>query len=93
MGSVNSHDLNSITELPFFNEPATNLKAGIQSATSEFYGPAHRLNAKRVMIVFASSFNPQGQDAPQQVADIFKESGGILIVYSETESGHHQTYI
>ena len=68
--------------LPFNNEEVTNLEAGIQAAAAELSGPAHRPNAKKIIMVFATTFNPEGANPPQDAANDFTSNGGILIVYS-----------
>ena len=85
MGSVNNDDLENIESLPFNNETITNLEAGIQVAAAELIGPAHRQNAKKVIIVFATTFNPQGSHPPQEAAQTFIADGGILMVYSKSK--------
>ena len=82
LGSVNNDDLDNIFSLPYNAESHTNLEAAIQLAVSQFNGPSHRSNARKVIVVMASTYNPGGVTAPQQAAEGFKEDGGVLIVYS-----------
>ena len=82
MGSINSDDIYNMFTLPFNNEEITNLEAGIQAATAELSGPAHRPNAKKVMMVMATTFDPLGTNPPQDAANNFTSDGGIIIVYS-----------
>lgn len=83
LGSVNNDDIDRLFDLPFNNDPMTNLEAGLQAAIAEFNGPNHRINAREVIIVMAAAFNPIGTNAPSKTASTFKEDGGVLMVFSE----------
>ena len=85
LGSVNNTELDNIISLPSTNQEVTNLEAGILAASAELKGPAHRPNARRVMIVFATTFNPEGSHPPQEAARTFTSDGGILMVYSKSK--------
>ena len=80
--------ISNLFGLPFNNDPMTNLEAGLQAAIAQFNGPNHRSNARRIIIVMAAAFDPEGANAPFKTASTFKEDGGILMVYSKFEPFH-----
>lgn len=82
LGSLDNDDIDNLFNLPFNNDPLANLEAGIQAAVAQFNGPNHRGNARRVIIVMAAVFNPEGENAPNKTAQTFKEQDGVLMVFS-----------
>lgn len=83
LGNVTNDDLDYIdpSDLPYYAGDTTNLEGAMQAAMDQFATSNHRVNAKKVIVVVATTFNPTGVTAPQQVATQFKESGGILVIY------------
>ena len=83
LGSLDNDRINDLLDLPFNDEPMTNLEAGLQAAVAQFNGPNHRSNARWIIIVMAAAFDPEGTNAPNKTATTIKEDGGILMVFSE----------
>lgn len=47
----------------------------------EFYGANKRENSRSVIVLMATDYSPTND--PQEIANTFKEDGGILMVFSE----------
>lgn len=63
----------------------TNLAAALKLAVKEFGGPGRRPNAPKVIFIMPSFYNPDGVDSPVNIAEEFKESGGIIVVWYSLE--------
>ncbi|CAD6185843.1 unnamed protein product [Caenorhabditis auriculariae] len=85
LGSLDSDDFMGITSLPFDSADAgTNLEAAIKTAKAEF-DQRGRANARKVLVVLATTYKPGDYEDPTQMANTFKEDGGILVVYNYVE--------
>ena len=90
LGSLDNYDIDNLFELPYKGDKSTNLEAAIQAAVGEFNSARHRSNARRVIFIYAAVYNPDGVTSPNKTATTFKESDGVILVYSESPelAGH-----
>ena len=86
LGSIDNEDIGNIKTLPYNGDEKTNLEEGIRAAIGEFNGVGHRPNARRVIVIMAATYREKGSVSPEQLAETFKESGGVIIVYRKIES-------
>ncbi|PAV78789.1 hypothetical protein WR25_00494 isoform C [Diploscapter pachys] len=86
LGSLTQMDFLSIPTLPFRNDPGTNLEAAINLALNQFNSSAHRIEAKTVIHLLATTYRPGDYQDPTQIAETFKGDGGIMIVYDYIEA-------
>ncbi|KAK5983083.1 hypothetical protein GCK32_005402 [Trichostrongylus colubriformis] len=72
-------DMLSNMDLPFSGSRGTNIEAGIRIAAERFGSAEHRVNAQKVIVIVASAYETGKYSDPTEVADTFKEDGGIII--------------
>ncbi|PAV61256.1 hypothetical protein WR25_15536 [Diploscapter pachys] len=78
-----TEDFMNNMQFQYIGESGTNIEGAIQMAVQNFADPAqHRLAAKKVLIIAASSYSSGDYDDPTQAADSFKNDGGIIITLS-----------
>ncbi|CAD6185842.1 unnamed protein product [Caenorhabditis auriculariae] len=86
---LGSLDNDEIDDISFTNEyrniDYTNIEAALRMAMDQFDTNAHRPNVRKVIQIYGTVYRPGGVDDPQQIANTFKEDGGVIIVYDYIE--------
>ncbi|WKY01972.1 hypothetical protein Q1695_015743 [Nippostrongylus brasiliensis] len=72
-------DLLSSMNITFKSTRGTNIEAAIRLANANFVEPHHRPNARKVIVIIASAFEPSTFTDPSVQAATFKEDGGVII--------------
>lgn len=57
----------------------SNIESAIRLAQVEFESGGHRDNVKKVLVIAASHYEPGASEDPVQVAQQFREDGGVII--------------